>query len=412
MIAALSSRERYERYARFVTKASLTEEAYTIFSAMGDWFAANKDAQRIDWNSFAAWYVLVRHAKLHKDKLQAHKALIEIVAGMDEEASPMEALLNGLITREYGTKVAEVALRIADGDYNQSLDGIRELLDDYDKATGRLDERNKKLGAFGAEAIESVNGPGLQWRLTAFNDSFGPVRQGDFIVFGKRPDAGGTTMMASEVSYMVDDLEPGECILWVNNEEAGNKVRSRIIQARIGWTTEDMLADPKGAWEAYKESLPDPQAIVVYDDAKAHTKDVEAICKERNPRLIIADQLWKFKGFKGDDEKDRMTEAGNWGRELAKEYCGVIAVHQLGTEADNQMWNGYERLYGSKTGLQGEADCIVTMGRVYSHGNYRYLFFPKNKSTTPGNKDRRNGKWKVRMLGDIARYEDVSYEGL
>jgi hypothetical protein len=68
-------------------------------------------------------------------------------------------------------------------------------------------------------------------------------------------------------------------------------------------------------------------------------------------------------------------------------------------------------MYGSKTGLQGEADLIVTMGRVYADGDIRYLWFTKNKSQTPGNRDRRNGKWRVRLVGDRARYEDVDYVG-
>jgi hypothetical protein len=183
------------------------------------------------------------------------------------------------------------------------------------------------------------------------------------------------------------------------------------MQARIGWTNEEIDVDPEGAFAEYEASLPSTQMIMVYDDAKAHVNDIERLCRTLKPRLIIFDQLRKVKGLdmKKSEDHDKLEALFNWAREIAKEYAPVIVVHQLGTTADGQKWIGFEHLFGSKTGLQGEADVIITMGRIYADGDLRYLYVPKNKLRTPGDKTRKNGKFIVRIHPDIARYSDVQY---
>ena len=53
-----------------------------------------------------------------------------------------------------------------------------------------------------------------------------------------------------------------------------------------------------------------------------------------------------------------------------------------------------EQLYGSKTGIQGEADGIITIGRRDSSSNERTVFVPKNK-LPDGNNSMRNVRFHV-----------------
>ena len=391
----------------------MTEAAWTIFATLGEWFDNNPSTNSVNWSAFSAWYTLVRHAKMPKERLEAHKELLAVLAEREvpHELS-VKPLLEGLARREYATRVADIALKISDGDHASDFDAITRLLEEYNKETGRFDATDKKLGSFSADTIRSTTGPGLDWSLgQSLGQALGPIRLGDLIVFGKRPDAGGTTFLADAATFMVDQLQPDEVILWVNNEEAGDKVRTRIMQARLGWTSEEMDVDEDATFQAYADTMPNPQMIMVYDDAKAHVNDVERLLKTLKVRLVIFDQLRKMKGLdtKASEDHDKLEALFNWAREIAKEYAPVIVVHQLGTEADNKKWIGYEAMFGSKTGLQGEADVIVTMGRIYADGDLRYLFVPKNKLKTPGDPTKRNGKFIVRIHPDIARYSDVQY---
>jgi hypothetical protein len=184
---------------------------------MGEWFNNNPDAHDIEWPAFSAWYVLVRHAKMPRERLVAHKELLNLLSerGYPDELS-VKPLIEGLARREYASRVADIALKISDGDHESSFDTIARLLEEYNKATGRYADTERKLGSFSADAIKATTGPGLNWGLEALQDALGPIRIGDLIVFGKRPDAGGTTFLADAVSVMVDQIEPDEAILWIS----------------------------------------------------------------------------------------------------------------------------------------------------------------------------------------------------
>ena len=406
VLVALSVREKHDVYGRFIKPSSLSEIAWTIWIAMGEWLQHNQKADKVNWQAFSAWFALVRHAKMSKDKLQAHKHFIDALETHVTNEENIKPLMEGLAKRDYASRIGDTALRVADGDYSVDMVHIESLLDEYNKQLGKLDDNSKYFGSFDLDSLESVAQPGLAWRLRSLNDACGDLRQGDLLVFGKRPDAGGTTFMACEATFMAEQIRgTGQRILWLNNEEQGNKVRRRIVQAALGWSTAEM-EDMTTALAEY-DRLVGRDAIMVYDRAKIHVKDVEKLCEELQPALIICDQLRKFKGFESDNNDVQRQEAiFNWSREICKEYAPLMAVHQAGAEAENRKWVTMDMLYGAKTGPQGEADTILTLGRTHTSGNTRYLYIPKNKLLTPGDPSLRNGKFELELVPDRARFRE------
>lgn len=405
LLAVLQHRAGHERFAHFVKPQALTADAWSILTALTEWWSQQHDnVTELDIPAFVAWYSLVRHARMDKDKLAVHRALIEQMGSIDVPEEEMSPLLQGLIRRDYASRIADVALRIADGDYSLSMDRIEEALEEY-KRDAKIDGKmEQKMGAFTLDALESVAGPGLNWRLPQLMETAGPVRLGDLIGFVKRPDAGGTTFLASEVTYMAQQMDGDDIALWFNNEEAGNKVRRRVVQSALGWTRQEMTEDMPGAMREYAERMGNPDRIIVYDDGKLTAKDAERAIKELKPKLIIFDQLWKVKGFPSAEGFEQMTFAFNWAREIAKEHAPVIFVHQMGVEGENKRYVGYEGLYGTKTGGPGEADLIISMGRLNDGSNTRYFWAPKNKMLTPGDESARNKRWEAQIDTQRARF--------
>lgn len=405
ILAALSQRDRWDRYSRFVKPASLTEEAARIFEAMDVWYKGNPNSSTISWSSFTAWMTMGHFAKLDKHKLAALKTLTARLGEMDSGSEAMAPLLEALAKRDYASQVADVALRIADGDSKASINDIQVLLEKYDKDRGKVDNMAKAFGEFSPEDMDIAVGEGLEWRMEALMTGAGPIRKGDLIGIIKRPDSGGTTLLASEVTFMAPQLDPEEHVLWFNNEEAGRKVRSRIVQASTGWHTDDLLQDFYGAFDEYTENMHgNKDKIKVYDSARIHIRDVEAACKRFKPGLLVFDQLWKFKGFDGDNEVQRLTALANWAREMAKEYAPVLFVHQGGETAENQKWVTMDMMYGNKTGMQGETDLLIGLGRKLNEGNRRGIYLSKNKMLTPGDRTKINGKFNVEIDPNHARF--------
>lgn len=407
ILAAMQTRDAWEKYSRFVRTSSLTAESASIFQAIGEWYTNNPSVLEVNWKPFTSWYALVRHAKMDPAKLTLHKHLLGKLSEQSVSMEDVRPLLEGLTKRDYASQIADVALRLADGDHKATFSEIEQLLEKYNKTTSRVGSLDKDLGEFSLERLQGVSDPGLRWRLDCMNEGAGDLRKGDFVLLGKRPDTGGTTFVASEGTNMAEQLPFDQCVLWVNNEEEGDKVRRRILQAALGWSAEDLEDNLQEALQEYDALMSgNRRKIEVFDRARVHTNDVEQLCKKLNPGLIIMDQLWKIKGFENESEVERQTLLANWAREIAKEYAPVIAVHQLGGDAENKPYPSMDMLYGSKTGIQGEADLIIMLGRKNAQGDSRYISFPKNKMQSPGNPARRNGRWQVYINPNTARFEN------
>lgn len=405
ILAVMAKRDNHDRFSRFVKPSSLSEETWQIFSAMGEWFKNNQSAEELDWSAFSAWLSLVRFVKMDTEKFQAIKELLSMAKEHKTNEQSVAPLLEGLAKRDYATQISNIALRIADGDYNREFEEIDSLIMDYNRSIGHITEMEDTEDHFSLDDLQSATSPGLEWRLKCLRRSCGDIRKGDLIVFGKRPDSGGTTFMASEVTYMAEQLDDDLDVIWFNNEEGGAKVRRRIVQAATATKSADMDSNIAKAQKEYFARMGRQNKIRVIDNGRIHMRDVERILRKGRPGLIVFDQLWKVKGF-GPVSVESITDLFNWGREISKEYAPVMAVHQAGGDADNVKWIEQSQLYMGKTGPQGEADAIITMGRLTNNGNARYIYVPKNKLQTPGDPNARNGKYEIEILPDIARFKE------
>src|SRR5687768_3831191 len=177
ILAIMAKRDNHDRFSRFVKPSSLSEESWNILTAMGEWFKNNKSADVVDWDNFSAWLSLVRFVKMDKEKLGAIKALIHVVKEHELEEDNLGVLLDGLAKRDFATRIGDVALRIADGDYERTFDEIDTLIMEYNRAIGNLTALDEREDHFSLQDLQSVSEPGLQWRLKCLRESCGDIRK-------------------------------------------------------------------------------------------------------------------------------------------------------------------------------------------------------------------------------------------
>jgi hypothetical protein len=265
---------------------------------------------------------------------------------------------------------------------------------------------------------ESIKTTGLRWRLQTLNRMLGSLRKGDFGFVFARPETGKTTFLASEVSNFSQQIHQrmaqsdGEHvgpILWFNNEEQGNKVKLRLYQAMLGIDKAQLGSDLVGNRTRYRDM--GGSNIKIYDSASISRQQVEQLCAEFKPSLVIFDQLDKIKGFVGDREDLRLGTIYVWAREIAKTYCPVIAVSQADASGEGKKWLNMDNVANAKTAKQAEADWILGIGKTHGEGDefMRYLHLSKNKldgdmDTEP---ELRHGRETVRIDPFRARYEDL-----
>ncbi len=254
---------------------------------------------------------------------------------------------------------------------------------------------------------DQQNKQGLRWRLSTLNRMLGSLRRGDFGFIFARPETGKTTFLASEVSNFARQVS--KPILWINNEEDGKKVQLRLYQAMLGVSLAELYSDLKGNRSKYMEL--GGSHIRLWDSASIHRKQVEQVVRELEPSLIVIDQVDKIKGFTDDREDLRLGHIYIWARELAKEYCPVIAVCQADASGEGKKWLTMDNVANAKTAKQAEADWILGIGKTHNVVEEYTRFFALCKNKLIGDADTdpalRHGRCEVRILPEVARYGDI-----
>jgi len=214
-------------------------------------------------------------------------------------------------------------------------------------------------------------------------------------------------MLASEATFMAQQLPPNKKVLYFGNEEATEAVKMRLYSAALGIDLATLKSDPARYQKEYTKLMHgDPNQIMLVGKSNMTTYDIMRWLKKTDVGLIFIDQLRKVHGFDGEGGVQRHEKLFQWARELAKEYAPVITVGQLDAEAQDEQWPNVARIYESKTAVQGECDAIVMIGSVTgSIPEYsRWLNVVKNKCATPGNLALRHGRHEVTIQPNIARY--------
>lgn len=254
---------------------------------------------------------------------------------------------------------------------------------------------------------QAVTKQGLRWRLRSLNQSLGSLRKGDMGFIFARPETGKTTFLCSEVAFMAGQTD--QPVAWFNNEEQGNKVMLRLYQSALAFPLEKLLSDIKVSRKGFQEVT--KRNIRIYDQALISRRDVESICKELSPSLIIFDQTDKITGFNADRNDLQLGAIYQWTRELAKTYAPVINVCQADGTGEGQKWLTMAHVANAKTSKQAEADWILGIGRTDNNGFEYVRHFNISKNKLFGDEDSipsmRHGRWDVLIQPEIGRYKDI-----
>lgn len=318
-------------------------------------------------------------------------------------------LLKAIKKRKQALDLSEAAMKFASG-YGEETQVLKLSKDFEDGHLETFEEIEVVSDDLEFLLNETVQKPGLRWRLNCLNRSLGSLRKANFGFLFARPETGKTTFLASEVTFMLTQLnETSGPIVWFNNEQEGKEVMLRVYQGYFGVTLEQLLANPKKYNREFQERTKGKFKLI--DDANIDRVRVEKVCKQLSPSLVIFDQIDKIKGFAADREDLRLGAIYVWARELAKQYCPVIGVCQADGSAENQKWLTMENVVNAKTSKQAEADWILGIGKVYSDGfeNVRYLNISKNKLLGDADSlsDLRHAKFETLIDQEKARYEDT-----
>jgi replicative DNA helicase len=423
----LKYRDRWEKLARSVPPGSLQPLPASLLEDFGVFFREFPDAQRIEHGPFLTWFTGFRHPTMKDDSIKLYSAIID--KAMVDVSPEIEAgLMERLVAAGAAASITTLLEKWNSGDEINLYLSLRNEVEKFEAQVQRKVRNPQVLDAIEDLLKEEELDVGLHWRLPCLNRHVKPLRGGDFVIIAARPDKGKTTFCAAELTCMaaqLDEVYPGEnrSILWFNNEGPGNKIVKRVFQAALNATTEDLIrlsslpADPEFAKyrtqvrQQYAAALGGrPGALRIFDIHDMWSHDVEDIIKQHNPGLIVFDMLDNIK-FGGETSNngqrtDQLLEAMyQWGRLIGVKYdCPVIATSQISADGDGEAFPTMPKLKDSKTGKQGAADLIITLGALNDPmlEMSRYIGTTKNKLVRTGKKN--NPQQEVHFDSQRARY--------
>ena len=379
VIKGLLSKEAYNKYSHWIKPDDLLKKHYDLLGSMHD---------SIEGDITLDEYLL----RANQQGLQFINELKDTQVGSET----LSELIRIESERSFCHRLGLVCMEAFEG--RKTLSDVSEVFSQLENIE-KVEEIKFITDSF-EELAQSVHrDSGIKWRLPSLQEALGSLNKGDFGFIFARPETGKTTFLASEISYFVEQVEGP--IVWFNNEERGDKVKTRVCQANLGLSLEDMFSNLIENEQIY---LTNTKSLVkIYDKGFIHKREVEKVVKQLNPSLVIFDQIDKIKGFKADREDLKLGAIYMWARELAKDYCPVIGVCQAAASAENKRWLDMDDVAKSKTEKAAEADFIIGIGKRNDIGEEetRFLHLIKNKLTGI------HARITCRINPTIARYTDI-----
>ena len=410
------SKENFQKYRRYVKPHIVVKETNIILDGMDKYYKTFPGVTEFNWDAFSAYLIADQSKRLTDDSIVKLRMTLT-KAKMFTPHHAHEEVIKTIIELDYLSQIMEECERVQEG--SSDLEHVHILAPDALKSVERYIEKDELFVSADLSSIaDRISSSGYEWRLDVLNRSLGPLRTGNFVIVAARVEVGKTTFLASEVSYIAQQLPKGRPVVWVNNEEESSVVFFRIVQAALGKESKDIIADSKVAMQSYSTLMGgDKNKIRVTKDTN-HVRDLETLFREVNPGLIVFDQLDKVDGFnKGDDREDiKLGKIYKWARELARTYGPVIAASQLSAsvvDLKDPPFIGMDALRGSKTDKPGEADVVLTIGKYKEPKSpeeemIRTINVPKNKLPGGGSKHvetERHGQYLVTIDPVRARFE-------
>lgn len=416
----LKYRERYERLARNVPPKALDTNTKILLDDFGAFFREFPACKRIPSGEFMLWFKGFRHPGL-KDEAAAVFTQVLERAQEDVDATLEAGLMERLVAADKAVCVTELIERWNAGDEVDLYAELRRHVEDFEVQVDRKIHNPQVLDRIEDLLKEEENDVGFHWRLPCLNRHIKPLKSGDFVVVAARPDKGKTTFAASELTFMaaqVDALYPDErrSILWFNNEGPGRRIITRNFQAALNATTEQLVEYSNAGTirDQYAAALGGRGGTLrVFDIHDMWNHEVEDLMRLHKPAGVLFDMVDNIK-FGGDannngQRTDQLLEAMyQWARMMGvKHDCWVMATSQISADGDGQQWPTLPMLKDSKTGKQGAADVIITIGTLNDPNfvNSRYIGTTKNKKVRT--KMPANPMTEVTFDGDRGRYNEI-----
>ncbi len=399
----MSQRDQYFELKDTINKGLCVKESWVLLADFGEWFKENPNESVIT-EDFILWQRVKRHPNW---KLEEARIKATIVSNVLALPFPTRAtFLDSIHHLRASAQYRSIADDMERGTITAMDADIRA------RSLVSIQPSNDTLICLDLNDLSAAASTGgLYWRCEDLNQSLGPLNKGDFIIVVKRPEVGGTSFLTSEMTFMLEQTN-GNAILF-NNEEAPAKVYSRMVSAALGVDYRKLLGDAPKYQADYNKWLASSTFDLVHD-TQMTISSLHKQLEEKPYDLIGINVLLKIGGTGAEADHDKFQALGEECRRISQLYGPVIAIVQADPSAEGLQYIPQDRIYKSKTALQGEADGMIMIGtgdESIAADDVRFIYVAKNKIPPHvcSDTNKKHIKTQVKFNMDTGRFMSIQH---
>lgn len=392
VVRAMCTRKVWTRLRQQIPASMLAPDTVSLLGWVDLYWSTYPDHAELHGDAFESMLSL-RAGSLQKEQLDILRHMFRTVQQVPDDS--VVGVVRTLNELAYSGEVAALTRSYQDGAEIDFLAEMKRLQRQYgDSAAVQnslLEWESRSVDEILAATDESG---GL--RLNVFSQTgtnIRGLRGGDCIAVAAPVDAGKTSLLASIVVDLVDQMrvKPEEYsdrpVLWLVNESLAKRTVPRIYQAATHLTLHEIVEQhrqgefaPKylakvGAWDR----------IRVKDAHSITMSQIATLLEEMRPAVLVVDMVANIRGGTMETEHQNLEAKWQELRVLGCEYdCIIIGSMQLSAEGYDQLYPPLTAMKQSKIGVQGALDLCIMMGRMDPSTrpdmlNVRGISTPKNK---------------------------------
>lgn len=412
VVKKLCSKTEYLKYSKYILDLELENEIKQVINTLSKYYDDNPAVEGLSVDDLETVFTLQYPIEANKE---TYIQLFDKLRNLNVSDELQEECVNRMVEKYYAANIVGKLTDVLSGGSYNVLDEVGETVDEYTSVVSDMEaveDGQSEFVEMDVTALSKViaNPDGLRWKSDTLHDLLGPLPNGSGIlghVFAPT-NAGKTSFLADNVGFMSKQITEGsdEIILWVNNEEQGEKVASRLFNAVLGCSFDMCMQHAERANKAYAERT--GNHVKVLDRSVVYISDLKKWLKNYNVRLLIIDVADRVK-FSGSDslpEHLRLAKLYEMYRMLAKEFHIPIITTGQASITDNQ----YLEIRDMADSKVGKASCLdfaiginVPKDEALAEG-IRYISIAKTKM-----KEGRHGRFPVSFDPITAHFNDVNH---
>lgn len=353
--SAVESRKAYERIAPHITEKELGPHAQFWWKLIGEWYARDRNAQRVDLA------LLVDNGKRNIHNKKHVESLLGFITTLPDAVSPDNVAQSVLELQRFNA-----GMELAQALTGTDIRAVRKLLEKY----GTLLDATDTFGADHADAADwgelhdkvdsshriALAPSRLNQRLR------GGVWPGSHILIVGRTDMGKTTLA---INMGAGFLFTNQRLLYLGTEDSINALKYRMMGRLANMSPEEIEANKGEAQRLAEEKAGD--RLMMRQLPIANRASIVAAIEEHEPTAVVFDQIRSYAG-KGEGMTAKLEEAGVEFRNIISKYNLVgVSVTQANDRSTKYGDSppaelGLSDIDSSRTGLPGTADLILGLG--------------------------------------------------